>query len=110
MLVEMVRQIIQHVEHHSEFIVELLDRLDVSMIADSKGCKLDKRSQRAITVEETTNPEEDQKVEKVLKRGFQYRGLIIRPEEVVIKRFKPSATAPASGTTPAPDIAGVVRR
>ena len=112
MMLEMLRQIILHIGHHSEFIVELLERLDVSMLPDSTGSKLDKKSQRAIAVEETQIPEEDQRVEKVLKRGFQYRGLVIRPEEVVIKRHRISETAkpPAAAPLGGGDLPTPIRR
>ena len=50
--------------------------------------KLDKRSQKAVAVELTENPDEDQDIVKSNKRGFQWRERIIRPEEVVIRKWK----------------------
>jgi molecular chaperone GrpE (heat shock protein) len=82
-------------EHNRDAIIEVLERLDVSLVPLGSG-KLDKQAQRAVSVELADDPEQDQDVVKVVKRGFTWRDRVIRPEEVVIKKWKeqqPSASA-----------------
>ena len=43
-----------------------------------------------MSVETTDDPARDQEIVKVLKRGFVWRERPIRPEEVVIKKWKES--------------------
>jgi len=86
-------------EHNIHSIIEVLERLDVTQMPSNTG-KLDKRSQRAISVEPADDPDQDQQVIKILKRGFNWRERIFRPEEVIIKKWK-DAHSTAPGTTSA---------
>lgn len=81
-------------EHNREAIIEILERLDVTLMPPGSG-KLDKHNQRAVTVEPAENPEEDQDIVKVVKRGFVWKERVIRPEGVIIKRWRTPAAAPA---------------
>jgi molecular chaperone GrpE (heat shock protein) len=74
-------------EHNRDSILEVLERLDVSLLPIGSG-KLDKQSQRAVKVEATEDPGEDQEIIRVVKRGFMWKERIIRPEEVIIKKWK----------------------
>jgi len=87
MLFENVLSPTSLLEHNIHSIIEVLERLDVAQMPSNTG-KLDKRSQRAISVEPADEPDEDQQVIKILKRGFLWRERIFRPEEVVIKKWK----------------------
>lgn len=95
-LFENVLAPVSHLEHSCDSIIEVLERLEVTMIPTNTG-KLDKRNQRAVSLEIVDAPEQDQQVVKVVKRGFQWKDRIIRPEEVVIKKWKDASTA-APGT------------
>lgn len=73
--------------HNVEFILEVLARLEVTQLPFGVG-KLDKCLQRAVAVEGTGDPEEDTLVVRVVKRGFLWHERVLRPEEVVVKRFQ----------------------
>jgi len=72
------------VELHVEELVELLHRQDVELMSDAPP-KFDPKIQSAIGTEPAAAPEEDQKVAKVVRRGFRWGAVVLRPQEVVIK-------------------------
>lgn len=74
-------------EHNQHSILEVLERLDVTIVPVGTG-KLDKQNQRAVSVEFTEDPDQDHEVVKVIKRGFLWKSRVIRAEEVVIKKWK----------------------
>ncbi|MEQ1853544.1 MAG: nucleotide exchange factor GrpE [Chthoniobacteraceae bacterium] len=74
-------------EHNRDSILEVLERLDVTLQPLGTG-KLDKQAQRAVTVEYTEDPDQDHEVVKVIKRGFRWKDRVVRAEEVVIKKWK----------------------
>ena len=74
-------------EHNRDSILEVLERLDVTLMPAGTG-KLDKQFQRAVTVEFTQDPDQDHEVVKITKRGFLWKDRVIRAEEVVIKKWK----------------------
>jgi molecular chaperone GrpE (heat shock protein) len=76
-----------NVQHNLDFILEVLARLEVAQLPVGTG-KLDKRTQRTLAVEITENPEEDMDVVQVVKRGFLWRERVVRPEEVIVKKWK----------------------
>ena len=80
-----------NLRHNCEFITEVLARLEVAPLPDGVG-KLDKRTQRAASLELTENAEEDNDVVRSVKRGFLWKGRVVRPEEVVMKKCKASVT------------------
>lgn len=91
-LFENVLAPVSHLEHNCDSVIEVLERLEVTIIPTNTG-KLDKRNQRAVSLEMVDDPEQDQQVVKVVKRGFQWKDRIIRPEEVVIKKWKDGCLA-----------------
>ncbi len=86
-LLENMKNAVMNLDHNVHFILEVLERMEVSICAVAVG-KLDKRSQKAVAVELTECPDEDQDIVKSTKRGFQWKDRIVRPEEVVIKKWK----------------------
>lgn len=76
-----------NVEHNLEFIVEVLARLEVTMLPIGSG-KLDKQTQRAVSVEVAEDPDDDGNIVRVVKRGFFWKDRVLRAEEVVIKKWK----------------------
>ncbi len=85
----------KNLDHHTHFVLEVLERMEVTQIPSFAG-KLNKRTQRVVAMEETENPDEDRTVVRVLRRGFQWRDRVVRPEEVSIKALKkPDAVAGA---------------
>ncbi len=70
------------------FLVEILNRLDVEQLIDVEH--YDKRIHRAIEVQPTDDPAEDEKIIRVHRAGYRWRDRILRPVDVVIRRFTPS--------------------
>lgn len=66
-----------------EFL-ELLYRRDIVPVEQKDF--FDRHLHRAVQVTSTEDPERDQAVEQVLKRGFMRADRVLRPEEVVIAR------------------------
>lgn len=89
----------KQLEHNRDAILEVLERLDVTLVPPGFG-KLDKLSQRAVALEITENPDQDHDVVKVTKRGFLWKERVIRAEEVVIKRLQ-DGSRPDLGWKPA---------
>ena len=75
------------VELHVEELVELLHRQDVEVMSDAPA-KFDPKIQSAIGTEPAAGPEEDQKVARIVRRGFRWGAVVLRPQEVVIKVHK----------------------
>ncbi len=84
---ERLRNFEMHLSHHLDFVLEVLARLEVIQMPVTSD-KLDKRSQRAMAVEQAETPEQDMQVVRTLKRGFLWKDRIVRAEEVVIKKWK----------------------
>src|SRR3954465_14171714 len=66
-------------------LVEILHRLEVTEIEPHE--KLDRTLHRVVSFEPADYPEEDGRIVMRLKRGFLWRGAVIRPEEVIAKRY-----------------------
>jgi molecular chaperone GrpE (heat shock protein) len=75
------------VELHVEELVELLHRQDVELMSDAPP-KFDPRIQTALSTEPAASPEEDQRVARVVRKGFRWGTVVLRSQEVVIKVFK----------------------
>lgn len=86
-LVSRLRTIEVNIEHNLGFITEVLNRLEVTLMAPHVG-KLDKQTQRAVAVELAEDPDEDGQVVRGVKRGFLWKDRLFRAEEVVIKKWK----------------------
>ncbi len=87
-----------HVEHNLEFILEVLARLEATILPVGIG-RLDRQNQRAVAVESAERLEDDGLVIRSVKRGFMWKGRVLRAEEVVIKKWRGSFVAPvATGT------------
>ena len=96
---ERLRAIEMNLTHNIEFIAEVLNRLDVTLM-DPHGGKLDKRTQRAVALEVAESPEQDAEVIRVVKRGFLWKDRILRAEEVVIKKWQEGNLVALRSTPP----------
>ena len=76
-----------NIAHNGEFILEVLARLEVTLLPVGTG-KLDKHTQRAVAVEMAEDPEDDGKIVRSVKRGFEWKGRVLRAEEVIINKWK----------------------
>ena len=86
-LSERLKTMDMNIEHNCEFLIEVLARLEVTLLPVGKG-KLDMVTQRALAVEITSEREADGEIVRTLKRGFMWKGRVVRPEEVVMKKWK----------------------
>ncbi|MFH0774956.1 MAG: nucleotide exchange factor GrpE [bacterium] len=69
-------------------LLQILENMEV-MPFDEHSDILDRRLQKAVRTINTTDPTEDKKIVEVVKEGFFWKekSNILRPEEVVIKRY-----------------------
>lgn len=86
-LQERLKTMDTNVMHNCEFIIEVLARLEVMPLQLGIG-KLDKHTQRAVAVEIADDPHADGDIVRSVKRGFSWKGRVVRAEEVVIKKWK----------------------
>ena len=74
---------LQNVLH---FVMEVLQRLEVTPIEELPT--VDRTLHRVMEVEPADSPEEDGRIVRRLRQGFLWREKVLRPEEVVSKRFR----------------------
>jgi len=74
-----------NLENAIHSLVEILHRFDVKEIEPRE--RVDRACHRVINFEPADFPEEDGTIVMRVKRGFVWRGKLIRPEEVIAKRF-----------------------
>jgi molecular chaperone GrpE (heat shock protein) len=76
----------QNLENTLHSLVEILHRLEVTEIEPKE--RVDRALHRVISYEPADFVEEDGQIIMRLKRGFFWRDKVLRPEEVVAKRFE----------------------
>ena len=76
-----------NLHHVMQFLVEIMARMEVMILEPSTG-KLNKTTQRAVSVELADLESEDGEIVRSVKPGFMWRERIVRAEEVVIKKWK----------------------
>lgn len=74
-----------NLENAIHALVEILHRFEVHEIEPRE--RVDRACHRVISFEPADFPEEDGTIVMRVKRGFVWRGKLIRPEEVIAKRF-----------------------
>jgi len=74
-----------NLENAIHSLVEILHRFEVREIEPRE--RVDRAFHRVISFEPADFPEEDGTIVMRVKRGFVWRGKLIRPEEVIAKRF-----------------------
>ena len=74
-----------NLENAIHSLVEILHRFDVKEIEPRD--RVDLTYHRVISYEPADFPEEDGQIVMRVKRGFFWRGKLIRPEEVIAKRY-----------------------
>jgi molecular chaperone GrpE (heat shock protein) len=80
-----VTQWSQNLENSIHALMEILHRLEVKEIEPKE--KTDRELHRVVSYEPADYPEEDGVIVMRIKRGFSWRGKLIRPEEVIAKRY-----------------------
>jgi molecular chaperone GrpE (heat shock protein) len=74
-----------NLENAIHSLVEILHRFEVKEIEPKEN--VDREVHRVISFEPADFPEEDGRIVMRVRRGFFWRGKLIRPEEVIAKRF-----------------------
>jgi len=74
-----------NLENAIHSLVEILNRFDVNEIEPKEH--VDRALHRVVSYEPADCPEEDGRIVMRVRRGFFWRGKVIRPEEVIAKRF-----------------------
>jgi molecular chaperone GrpE (heat shock protein) len=74
-----------NLENAIHALVEILHRLEVKEIEPKE--RVDRTIHRVVSFEPADYPEEDGRIVMRVRRGFSWRGKLIRPEEVIAKRF-----------------------
>jgi molecular chaperone GrpE len=67
-------------------LVEILYRRGVEPIYGTSNL-FDPKMQQVVEVVPTSNSQEDGQIVEVVRHGFKYKDIILRPEDVIIKRF-----------------------
>ena len=70
----------------SDILLETLYRQGVEPMTIDGG-HLDRERHKIIRSVAATSPNEHLTVDRILKRGFLWRGAVLRPEQIVIRRF-----------------------
>ena len=78
-------KVAESLQHLQDEILEVLYRRDIELIEEHPEM-LDIDFQKPIRRIETDDPSEDRKVEQVLREGFRMNDVVLRPQEVVVKR------------------------
>jgi molecular chaperone GrpE (heat shock protein) len=74
-----------NLENAIHSLVEILHRLEVKEIEPRD--RVDRALHRVVSFEPASYAEEDGQIMMRVRRGFTWRGKLIRPEEVIAKRF-----------------------
>jgi molecular chaperone GrpE (heat shock protein) len=74
-----------NLENAIHSLVEILHRFEVMEIEPKE--RVDRAFHRVVSYEPANFPEEDGAIVMRVRRGFFWRGKLIRPEEVIAKRF-----------------------
>ncbi|MEK9148792.1 MAG: nucleotide exchange factor GrpE [Candidatus Desantisbacteria bacterium] len=67
-------------------LLEILENMEVMPFCEHPDV-LNYKLQKTIKTVETIDPAEDKRVVEVLREGFLWKGNILRPEDVVIKKY-----------------------
>ncbi len=82
----MTPQLRDNLENTLHFLVEILHRLEVTEIEQIET--VDRTLHRVVSVEPAGTAEEDGRIVARVKRGFLWREKVLRPEEIVVRRFR----------------------
>lgn len=81
-------KILQNFKYIVDDLIETLYRQDVIPMNEDLSTSFNSKIHRAIKTEFTDKVSEDYGILKILRNGFKWREKILRPQEVMIKRFK----------------------
>jgi len=76
------------------FLIEVLNRLEVTTL-ESNDETLDHKNHKVVGVQTTADPEEKNQIAKVTRPGFIWKDRVLRPTEVIIKKYQETKPVPA---------------
>lgn len=80
-------KLMMNVENTLAHFYEVLVRMEVEPYDSAEGAALDLKRHRVLSVEPADSPAHDGRVVRSLKQGFLWRERMIRPEEVVVRKW-----------------------
>lgn len=104
-------KLMMNVENTLAHFYEVLVRMEVEPYDSAEGAILDLKRHRVLSVEPADAPMQDGRVVRSLKQGFLWRERMIRPEEVVVRKWlgtkdagaEHAAARPGSAESAAPE-------
>jgi molecular chaperone GrpE len=57
-------------------------------IIDAEGANFDPNTMEAVAMVEADSPEDDDLVSDVFQRGYRFKGTLLRPARVRVKKFQ----------------------
>ena len=75
----------ENLENSIHAVVEIMNRMEVIEIEQKET--VDRTLHKVVSYEPADFPEEDGRIVMRIRRGFVWRGQVLRPDEVVAKRF-----------------------
>ena len=69
-------------------LVEIMYRRDIDIITSIQET-FDPTTQRAIGVDRIESEEENNKISRIVRKGFRCGDRLLRPEEVIVKKYSP---------------------
>lgn len=95
---EFLRTLAGNAENQVHHMIEVFLRMDVILSKTAAGAPVDKKAHRIVSFDPAASEDEDGLVARSMRPGFFWRERVIRPEEIVARRWKAPATpAPAAG-------------
>jgi len=89
------KAVVDALSHAKDELLEVLYRRDIELISE-RPSKLDVGFQKPVERVATDKPEEDRDIAQVLREGFRLNGVVLRPQEVVVKRHGNTSTSTSS--------------
>jgi molecular chaperone GrpE (heat shock protein) len=96
---EFLKRMAGNVEIQVHHLLEIFERMDVTVVQTNPGAPLDKRNHRTIGFVPAASQIEDGCIGRSVKPGFIWHERTVRTEEVMVRRWTPPpAQAPLLGT------------
>lgn len=89
-----LERIYGNLDNNLHHILEVFQRMDVSIIITPAGVPMDKKTHRAVSVAPADGPADDSLVERSVRPGFFWHERMVRPEDVIVRRWNPPAPDP----------------
>lgn len=89
-----LERIYGNLENNLHHILEVFLRMDVTIVITPPGAPVDKKTHRAVSVAPAASPADDSLVERSVRPGFFWHERMVRPEDVIVRRWTPPASDP----------------